>query len=54
MKLSDFIKILSASLVCNGDMEVVGMVDGNIFEDIEVNCPDRDSPMYIELYEKFK
>lgn len=50
MKLSELIKILSDSLDCNGEMDVVGMVNGKVYKDIEINCPDTDSPMYIELY----
>lgn len=50
MKLSELIKALSESLDCNGEMDVVGMVDGKVFKYIEMNCPDEDSPMYIELY----
>lgn len=52
MKTSDLIKILSESLEMNGDLNVVGMVDGVAYEDIEVNCPDEWSPMYLELYRK--
>lgn len=50
MKLSELIDILMDAMHENGDMEVVGMVDGAIYNDIEINCPDEDSPMYIELY----
>lgn len=50
MKLSLFIKVLNECLRINGDMDVVGMADGVIFNEIEINCPDVESPMYIELY----
>ena len=50
MKLGELINILSNIMMQNGNMDVVGIVDGKIFEDIEINCPDKDSPMYIELY----
>ena len=50
MKLSELINILEYSLKHNGDMDVVGIVDGVIHNEIEINCPDDDSPMYIELY----
>lgn len=50
MKLSELIDILESSLKHNGDMDVVGIVDGVIYNEIEINCPDNDSPMYIELY----
>lgn len=52
MKLSALINILTDALTENGDMDVVGMVDGDEMPYIEVNCPDEDSPMYIELYEE--
>ena len=53
MKLSALINILTDALTANGDMDVVGMVDGGkVAAYIEVNCPDKDSPMYIELYEE--
>ena len=50
MKLSELINILTESLSVNGDMDVVGIVDGVIHNEIEINCPDDESPMYIELY----
>lgn len=50
MKLSELINILTESLSMNGDMDVVGIVDGVIYNEIEINCPDDESPMYIELY----
>ena len=50
MKLSELISILAESLSVNGDMDVVGIVDGVIYHEIESNCPDDESPMYIELY----
>ena len=50
MKLSELINILEYSLEHNGEMDVVGIVDGVIHNEIEINCPDNDSPMYIELY----
>ena len=50
MKLSELINILTESLSVNGDMDAVGIVDGVIYHEIEINCPDDESPMYIELY----
>ena len=50
MKLSALIDILTEAMSLNGDMDVVGIVDGEVFNDIEINCPDAESPMYIELY----
>ena len=52
MKLSTLINIMTDTLNVNGDMDVVGMVDGTEMTYIEVNCPDEDSPMYIELYKE--
>lgn len=50
MELSKLISILTEALSLNGDMYVVGIVDGEIYDEIEINCPDFESPMYIELY----
>jgi hypothetical protein len=50
MKLSELINILTESLSVNGDMDVVGIVDGEIYNEIDINCPDDESPMYVELY----
>ena len=50
MKLSMLIKILEECMHINGDMDVVGMVDGVVYNNVEINCPDTESPMYIELY----
>lgn len=52
MKLSKLIEILNEAMGYNGDMNVVGIVNGNVFNEIEINCPDEESPMYIELYKK--
>lgn len=49
MKTSEFIALLSESLNVNGDLEVVGIAEGNIYEFVDINCPDDDSPLYIEL-----
>lgn len=50
MKLSELIKVLTETFDMNGEMIVVGIVDGRVYNDIEINCPDAESPMYIELY----
>lgn len=50
MKLSKLINLLTYTMKRNGEMDVVGIVDGKIFKEIEINCPDQDSPMYLELY----
>ena len=52
MKLSTLVNILTDALTINGDMDDVGMIDGTEMTYIEVNCPDKDSPMYIELYKE--
>lgn len=52
MKLGELINLLSYTMMQNGDMDVVGIVNGKVFKDIEINCPDKESPMYIELYEE--
>ena len=52
MKLVELINILEDSLMHNGDMDVVGIVNGEVFSDIDINCPDSESPMYIELYKR--
>lgn len=50
MQTSKLIAILTDSLNLNGDMEIVGMVDGVVFPYIEINATDQDSPLYLELY----
>lgn len=50
MKLTELIEKLQEALKFNGDMNVVGIRNGLVFPDIELNCPDDDSPLYIELY----
>ena len=50
MKLTKLIAMLQETLELNGDMTVVGMRNGFIYPDIELNCPDSESPLYIELY----
>ena len=52
MKLSDLIEILSEAISINGDMDVVIMTNEEVYEDIEINCPDSELPMYIEGYKK--
>jgi len=48
MKTSELIEMLKESLEINGDLEVVGIANGIIYPDIDINC-DSDSPLYIEL-----
>lgn len=48
MKLSTLISILQGTLKTNGDMHIVGMVNGEIFTDFEINCPDDDLELYKE------
>ena len=49
MKTSELIELLSESLRQNGDLEVVGIAMGEIHPYVDINCPDEDSPLYIEL-----
>lgn len=50
MKLTKLIAMLQETLELNGDMTVVGVRNGFVYPDIELNCPDSESPLYIELY----
>lgn len=53
MKLSELIVALQEIMELNGDMDVVGIRNGVIYEEIEINCPYSDSPeMYLELYRR--
>ena len=52
MKLSALINVLQETLSINGDLNIVGMVDGEIYTDFEINCPDDESPLYLELYKE--
>lgn len=56
MQISELITILNDTITENGDMEINGIVNGIVYDDIEINCPDKESPCYIELYHypKFK
>lgn len=49
MKTSDLISLLNESLKTNGDLEIVGIAMGKIYPYVDINCPDEDSPIYIEL-----
>lgn len=49
MKTSELIALLNESLKQNGDLEVVGIAMGEIHPYVDINCPDEDSPLYIEL-----
>lgn len=49
MTLTKLIKMLNEALEENGDMEVEGIADGIIYPYIDINCPDAESPLYIEL-----
>lgn len=49
MKTSELIEILKQSMECNGDLPVVGIAMGKIYPYVDINCPDSDSPLYIEF-----
>lgn len=49
MKTSELIELLKESLKANGDLEVVGIANGVIHQYVDINCPDDDAPLYIEL-----
>lgn len=49
MKTSELIELLNESLHQNGDLEVVGIAMGVIHPYVDINCPDEDSPLYVEL-----
>lgn len=51
MKVSDLVRELMECMSENGDMDVVLMVDGKAYDEIELNCPDADSLLYVEGYE---
>lgn len=51
MNTSELIAKLTESLECNGDLPVVGIAMGKIYPHVDINCPDSDSPLYIELME---
>lgn len=50
MKTSELIEQLKEAMTYNGDQELVIMVDGKPFQEIELNCPGDDAPLYIEGY----
>lgn len=52
IKISELIADLTKILNINGDINVEVCVDGKIYTDIVLNCPDSDSPLYIEGYTK--
>ena len=51
MKTSELIEILRQSMECNGDLPVIGIAMGKIYPYVDVNCPDSESPLYIEFTE---
>lgn len=50
MKISELIATLNHVMAINGDMGVALAVDGKIYTELDFNCPDDDSPLYIEGY----
>lgn len=53
MKISELIQALNEAKKENGDMVVNVIVDGIICDDICINCPDSESPLYIEGYASY-
>ena len=50
MKISELIAMLNHVMAINGDMGVALAVDGKIYTELDFNCPDSESPLYIEGY----
>ena len=50
MKVSEMIAILNDVMSLNGDMDVVLITDATVYNELDFNCPDADSPLYIEGY----
>lgn len=50
MKISELIAMLNHVMEINGDMGVALAVDGKIYTELDFNCPDSESPLYIEGY----
>jgi len=48
MKLIELINELNEALKENGDIDVSLVINGLISDDITINCPDSESPLYIE------
>ena len=49
MKTSELIKMLKGAMAENGDQDIVGIAMGKIYPYVDINCPDDESPLYIEL-----
>jgi hypothetical protein len=49
MKTSELIALLNESLKENGDLDVIGIANGVIHQYVDINCPDENAPLYIEL-----
>lgn len=49
MRTSELIEKLMQSMECNGDLPVIGIAMGKIYSYVDINCPDSESPLYIEL-----
>lgn len=54
MTTSDLITKLEESLRLNGDVDVEGICAGQVMEFVDINCPDEDSPLYLEFLKEFK
>lgn len=48
MKTTELISTLQESLEFNGDLDVVIITNGRIYEYVDINVPDENSPLYLE------
>lgn len=49
MTTTELIEMLQSSLEVNGDLPIVGIAMGKIYDYVDINVPDDESPLYIEL-----
>lgn len=54
MSISDLIKKLEDALKLNGDIPVEGIVEGKIIHLVDINCPDDESPLYLDFLSEYK
>lgn len=48
MKTTELISRLQESLELNGDLDVVIITNGKIYEYVDTNVADENSPLYLE------